>query len=137
MDADASRVADTRAWVRKASSDLRAAEHEFGADPPILDDIVFHCHQAVEKTLKALLAWHDQPFRSTHNLVELGQRCAELHPELEPVLRRAAPLTEYAWKFRYPGEFEEPSREEAREAFALAREVVELILVRIPADVRS
>jgi hypothetical protein len=41
---------------------------------------------------------------------------------LEPPLRRAASLTDYAWKFRYPGEPEEPSIEEADEALALARE---------------
>jgi HEPN domain-containing protein len=33
----------------KARSDLRAAAHEFDADPPILDDIVFHAQQAAEK----------------------------------------------------------------------------------------
>ena len=29
--------------------------------------------------------------------------------ELEPVLRSSAPLTEYAWKFRYPGDPDEPA----------------------------
>ncbi len=49
---------------------------------------------------------------------------------------RAAPLTEYAWKFRYPGEREGPSREEAERALAIAREVFEEVLTRLPPDAR-
>ena len=55
---------------------------------------------------------------------------------LEPLLRCAAPLTEYAWKFRYPGEPEPPPLNEAEAALALAREVYEAILNRLPAEVR-
>jgi HEPN domain-containing protein len=93
----------------KAEQDLRAAEHERKANPPLTSDIVFHAQQLAEKSLKALMSWHDRPFRKTHNLVELGHQCVELVPELEDLLRRAAALTEYAWKSRYPGEPEEPS----------------------------
>ena len=90
----------------------------------------------MEKALKSFLAWHDRPFRRTHDLIELGQACVEIEPSLEVLLRRAAPLTEYAWKFRYPGEPEEPSHDEASAAFALAREVYEAISSRLPPAVR-
>ena len=46
------------------------------------------------------------------------------------------PLTEYAWKFRYPGEPELPEIEEADAALALAREVYDAVLHRLPAEVR-
>ncbi len=49
MPPDAIRVTETRSWIVKAASDLRAAAHEFTAVPPLLDDIVFHAQQAVEK----------------------------------------------------------------------------------------
>lgn len=62
MPHDPARVADTRAWLGRAATDLRAAALDLGADPPILEDLVFHCQQAVEKAMKGLLAWHDQPF---------------------------------------------------------------------------
>ena len=86
--------------------------------------------------MKGYLTWHDRPFRKTHNLVEIGQQVADLQPELEPLLRRAAALTEYAWKFRYPGDPEEPTQEEADEALAIAREVFDAILGRLPNEVR-
>jgi hypothetical protein len=41
MAHDPARVAEARAWVVRAACDLRAAEHEFQAVPPLLDDIVF------------------------------------------------------------------------------------------------
>lgn len=86
--------------------------------------------------MKGYLTWHDRPFRKTHNLVEIGQQVADLQPELEPLLRREAALTEYAWKFRYPGDPEEPTQQEADEALAIAREVFDAILARLPSEVR-
>ena len=97
---------------------------------------MFHCQQAVEKALKAFLTWHDCRFRKTHDLVEIGGQCVALDPTLEPLLRRAAPLTEYAWKYRYPGEVPEPTQAEAEDALALTQEVIDAVLVRLPAEVR-
>jgi hypothetical protein len=65
MSPDQVRIAETRSWLVKAARDLRAAVHEFRASPPLLDDIVFHCQQSVEKTFKAFLTWHDIPFQPT------------------------------------------------------------------------
>ena len=48
-------IAETQAWFIKAANDLRAADHEFSAVPPLLDDIVFHCQQAAEKAMKGFL----------------------------------------------------------------------------------
>lgn len=136
MPLDPVKVAETRAWLSKAALDLRAAEHERTATPPLTGDMVFHAQQLVEKSLKAFLSWHDRPFRKTHSLVELGQQCTLLQPDLEPLLREAAPLTEYAWKFRNPGEEEEPALEEADTALAKARRVFHTILDRLPDEVQ-
>ncbi len=136
MPHDPVRVADTRAWLAKAASDLRAGAHALTAGPPFAADALFHAQQAAEKALKALLVWHDVPFRKTHDLAEVGGQCAALDPSIEPLARRAAELTQYAWKYRYPGEPEEPTREEAERALSLAREVYEAILARLPEEVR-
>ena len=119
---DPTRLADTRAWLARAHDDLRGAEIDLAALPPLLGDVTFHCQQAVEKTLKGYLTWHDHGFRKTHDLTELGGACVELDPSLEG--RRAATLTEYAWRYRYPGEPNAPEETEARDALALARVVI-------------
>ncbi|MFN0070694.1 MAG: HEPN domain-containing protein [Chloroflexota bacterium] len=100
---DPGRVADTVEWFIKASEDLRAAEFELTAVPPLLADIVFHCQQLAEKSAKAFLVWHDVPFRKTHDLGEIGLQCVAIQSGLETLMRRAAGLTIYAWRFRYPG----------------------------------
>jgi len=105
----------------RANDDVRGSEIDLAAIPPLLGDVTFHCQQAVEKALKAFLTWHDQAFRKTHDLAELGGACIGFDRSLEPVLRRAATLTEYAWRYRYPGEPNIPEEIEAREAFALTR----------------
>ena len=96
-------------------------------------DVMFHTQQAAEKAMKAFLAWHDVPFRKTHNIEELGQQCAALDITLQEVVEKAAPLTEYAWKFRYPGEADDPNSAEAERALAAARTAYEAILLRLPA----
>lgn len=104
------RASPTRAGgLDRTSADIRAAHYGMTAEPPLLGDVLFHCQQALEKCFKAFLAWHDVPFRKTHSLEEIGERCLSLDHSLEALVDRAVPFTEYAWKFRYPGEYEEPS----------------------------
>ena len=135
MRLDPALVADTRAWLTKAGMDLRAGELLLAAVPPLLGSAAFHSQQAAEKALKALLAWHDEPFRKTHSLEELGQQALAFDTALAPLVDRAALLTQYAWKYRYPGEPEEPARQEAEVALASARETYEAVLARLPVEV--
>ncbi|MFA6174776.1 MAG: HEPN domain-containing protein, partial [Kiritimatiellales bacterium] len=51
-----------------------AAASALADNPQISDDIVgFHCQQAVEKFLKAVLVKNGVVFRKTHDLVELTE----------------------------------------------------------------
>ena len=125
-------VAETRGWLGRAALDLRAATHEFTAVPPLLDDIVFHAQQAAEKSFKAFLTWHQTPFRKTHNLEEIGEQCVAIDATLKESVDRAVPLTEYAWKFRYPGELDTPTEEDARQSVSDAQAVYDAVLARLP-----
>lgn len=135
MEPEDARIEDVRSWLRKAELDLRAAAHELSApEEGLWGDVMFHAQQAAEKTMKAFLALHDVPFRKTHNLEELGRQCVGLDATLGPLVDQAVPLTEYAWRFRYPGESDEPTREEAEPALATARSLYEAVLARVPAE---
>jgi len=132
MEPEDARLQDVRAWLSKAELDLRAAAHEASAPGEGLwGDVRFHSQQAADKAMKAFLAWHDVPFRKTHNREEPGQQCVTLDATLGAAADQAAPLTEYAWKFRYPGEADEPDRAAAEEALAAARNVYDAILTRL------
>ena len=130
MPDESGRLAETQAWLAKASTDLRAAEHDLQATPPLLEDSLFHCQQAAEKALKGLLTWHNHAFRKTHDLGELGQVGAQLDPSLEFLCRQAERLTVYAWIFRYPGDPGVPTSAETKEALTLAKELVQAVLAR-------
>jgi len=132
MPHDPTKVAEVKSWLAKAAEDLRAGAADRALAPPINSDAVFHAQQAAEKSLKAFLSWHDVPLARTHDLVELGNQCAAIEPRLEPLLRRAARLTRYAWQFRYPGALAEPDNAEVDEALSLAKDVHQTILTLVP-----
>lgn len=136
METDPERVTEVRGWTVRALGDLAAGAHDLEATRPFVGDALFHAQQAAEKAMKAFLAWHDVPFRKTHDLAELGQQCMRTDPSLEPICARVERLTVFAWVFRYPTDASEPPVDEAREALALARDLYDAILSRLPADVR-
>jgi HEPN domain-containing protein len=136
MPHDPVRVADTKAWMDKSRLDLGAGHADLTHAPPFCGDAMFHAQQAVEKALKAFLAWHESPFRKTHDLRELFGACRLADPSLGSLGERAEGLTPYAWVFRYPGESEEPTLDDAEQALSLAREVHEAILARLPEEAR-
>jgi HEPN domain-containing protein len=134
MPHDPARVAETREWLEKVGLDLRGARIDLEAKPPLPEDALFHCQQAVEKSMKAFLAWHDVAFRKTHSLEELGAACEHLDPALKPFVDAAVPLTEFAWAFRYPGDRPTPTDEEARQGFDTALRTVGAIATRLPKE---
>ena len=127
MPPDPARAADVQAWLAKVAADLRAAKHDLAADPPLLEDSLFHCQQAAEKTFKAFLTSHNTSFRKTHDLNELGLQSVRIDPSLEPLCRRVARLTAYAWIFHYPGQPGEPTVDEAQQAISLVHELRQTI----------
>jgi HEPN domain-containing protein len=135
MAPDLALISETRAWFRRAAEDLRAADHALRADPPLLEDLLFHCQQAAEKALKGFLVWHSKPFRKTHSLEEIGEACLAIDPSLRAIIDPVVPLTQYAWEFRYPGDPEEPTVQEADEALALARAAFEALSSRMPQEI--
>jgi HEPN domain-containing protein len=136
MPHDPARVADTKAWLARAADDLQAAEQLLSGSSALPGVAVFHCQQAAEKAMKAFLAWHDVPFRKTHDLEKIGEACLAIDRALEEVVDRAVPLTEYAWKFRYPGEPASPTQNEAEASLALAGRVYHAIVARLPEEAR-
>lgn len=123
---------EARAWFQKAANDLRGAEIDLKADPPLIEDALFHCQQAAEKSMKGFLTAHDRIFRKTHDLDELGRACEAIDQNLVPILTTARLLTVFAWEFRYPGAAEVPSIEEARTALETARLAYQTLLATLP-----
>lgn len=91
--------------LERASDDAAAVEAVLSVTG-VTDAIVgFHAQQAVEKSIKAVLAANDQTFAFTHDLEGLMERCAQVGIDLPDQLQRGAgSLTPYAVRHRYGGE---------------------------------
>ncbi|MGA2267940.1 MAG: HEPN domain-containing protein [Bryobacteraceae bacterium] len=128
---------NTRDWLARAREDLETAALALTPAQPMVRSALFHCQQAVEKTMKAFLTWRDVPFRTTHNLVELGDDCVAVDAGLLSAVERVTSLTKYATRFRYPGAPYEPEVEEAQQALEIARAFIADLAIYFPAEVRS
>lgn len=132
-DAPDVRALEVRGWLLRASEDLRAGQHDLTATPPLLNDVAFHAQQCAEKAMKAFLVHRELPFRKTHNLTELGGAVARLDPAMSELMRSASLMTEFAWRFRYPGEVASVSHADAVRAIELAAQVLAAVIGALPA----
>jgi HEPN domain-containing protein len=102
-------------WVKKAEADFISALREYRARKnPNYDAAGFHAQQCIEKYLKAILQQHHIRFEKIHDLLALFELCLPKVPSLELDRELLAYLTQFAVKFRYPGET--ATREQAKYA---------------------
>lgn len=92
----------TGQWVRKAEADFAAANGLARERPPPRDIVCFHCQQAAEKYIKAVIQERGSPVPKTHDLDHLVEELLPSEPFLKKVHRAAASLTRYAVDYRYP-----------------------------------
>lgn len=84
-----------------AREDLAAAEALRDAEGVSAAKTGFSAQQAVEKSLKAVLATQEDEFPFTHNLTLLMQLCEDVGHPVPPDLAEADRLTPYAVAIRY------------------------------------
>jgi HEPN domain-containing protein len=120
-----------RQWIGKAEVDYRTAERLLRDEQPIRESIAFHCQQAVEKYLKALLVARQIEFPKTHSIAQLLDLIAVFAPDLAEALADTIPLTPFGIQIRYPGDFAEILPGQERMVFELARKTKEAIVKRL------
>lgn len=119
-------------WVHKGDEDMRVAEYLLEQNQGFSGAITFHCQQAAEKYLKALLTWYDIGFPKTHDLETLLILIEKKNRTMTAGLDRVAVLTPYGVSIRYPGEGPTATPADAREAVELARKVRQAVLPLLP-----
>lgn len=119
-------------WWLKAESDLADARRTIAGGEGPYDTACFHCQQAVEKYLKALLALHGKDIPKTHDIEELLILCRSIDPTF-PEGWEAEQMSSYAVEMRYDSEFW-PDDVEAKRAFAQAERMRDEIKKRLPGE---
>ena len=98
---------EARRWFRQAQADKEAAKvlsvagHYAAA--------CFHCQQAAEKALKAVLYSQGRRVVLGHAVLDLARQCGEHDPEFIQVLDDAGLLDQFYIPTRYPNGLPSPS----------------------------
>lgn len=114
---------DTRPWLNKANSDLRTARAAVALDPPETETALFHCQQAVEKCLKALLVASDVDPPRIHDLEVLLDLCVAQGHDLPEFRTAILDLNPFAVQFRYPTEDPAPDEAEVQAGLDAAESI--------------
>ncbi len=114
-------------WLNKARHDIETARRAVDHAEPITDTAVYHCQQAAEKALKAVLIKQGEPVFKTHDLVALLTKCASSDQTFTCWVEVAATLTPYATAFRYPSDDPDPPLTDAHDAIRMAKQLLEFV----------
>lgn len=93
---------ETGKWVRKAEDDWQGAQALAARKPALRDQACFHCQQAAEKYLKALLQESGAAIPKIHDLEDVLDLLLPHDSTLAPLRRILQSLSVYAVDYRYP-----------------------------------
>lgn len=117
-------------WIVKAQNDLRAAEILYKEKGPS-DALCFHCHQSVEKYLKAYLVFKNIHFEKIHHLWKLAELCATKDKEFLNFEDELKTLDAYYIESRYPPEIKVYSRAECKKVLGIAEKLTQFIVRKV------
>jgi len=109
-------------WMNKADHDLGSAKLIFLHIPDYIDTIAFHCQQAVEKYIKALLVYFEIDFQRSHNLIYLLDLLTKKLEVSEDRYEKAILLNGFSVQIRYPDKTIYLSKEELATAIEIAQD---------------
>ena len=109
-------------WVDKADHDLGSAKLIFLHIPNYFDTIAFHCQQAVEKYIKAILVFYEIDFQRSHNLIYLLDLLSKKLEISEDRYDKAILLNGFSVQIRYPDKIIFLSNEELATAIAITQD---------------
>lgn len=89
-------------WLDFAAMDLESAQFLLDMRPVPVEIICYHCEQAAEKLLKAVLVAADIEPPKTHDLIQLCKKCAEIDSAYEALADACIELSPYGVQVRYP-----------------------------------
>jgi HEPN domain-containing protein len=121
-------------WLAKARIDLLVCDSLLAQCADLWEAVAFHCQQAAEKALKALLVWYQVEFPKTHDIQRLLDLLSDVDSDVVGLVADAAELTPFGVEYRYPGEYPPVERDAACMAVTVARRVYEAAAGRVGAE---
>ena len=112
----------TKEWIEKADHDLGSAKVIYLHLPDYFDTIAFHCQQAAEKYIKAVLFFHQLEFQRSHDLIYLLELLSCKTEINDHWFKIAVSLNSYGVQIRYPNTIIKLSKEEIESAIQIAED---------------
>jgi HEPN domain-containing protein len=109
-------------WINKADHDLGSAKIIYLHLPDYFDTIAFHCQQAVEKYIKAILVFKGIEFDRSHDLIYLLELLSGVSAVTKEQYQKAVSLNGFSVQIRYPNKIIKLSKEELEEAISTSQE---------------
>lgn len=123
----------SKSWLKKAKEDLITAETLLDSPEERIEfltaSIGFHSQQCVEKCLKAILTFNQKDFKESHDTHYLLNLCEdEIDSTSSKKIRENADmLNDFVVNARYPGDYEDFSIDESKQAFQTAKTVFTIV----------
>jgi len=112
-------------WINRAKSSLDLAKTKI-IHNIIYEDLCYQAQQAVEKALKGFLIYFEVEPEFTHNIDVLLKALMQF-TEVSDIVKEAGELTAYAVLTRYPGWYDEITKEKYEKAIKIAEECLEWV----------
>ena len=109
-------------WINKADHDLGSAKIIYIHLPDYFDTIAFHCQQAVEKYIKAILVFKGIEFDRSHDLIYLLELLSGVITVTSDQFKKAVSLNGFSVQIRYPNKIIKLSKDELEEAISTSQE---------------
>lgn len=116
------RAEEAHRWLHYANEDLQVGQRLLALSPAAPRHACYLFQQSAEKSLKAALQLDGAPIPFTHDLDALRILCAN-HWGLPVEAADLSELTQWGVESRYPGEWDEPTEEDAARAASHARTI--------------
>ena len=117
-------------WISRSQNDWKTAKIIYEEKGPG-DTLCFHCHQAVEKYLKAYLVFKNIHFEKIHHLWQLAKLGAKEDKDFLDFEEDFKTLDAYYIESRYPPETRFYPRQECKKVLDLAEKLIRFITNKI------
>lgn len=107
-------------WIVFAESDWAIAKQGKKSKKILYETLCFHCQQASEKALKAVLIFYKVKFPKTHDIDFLLGLLEKRQIDIPKLVYKSRELSDYAVISRYPGDEQEVSVKEYKSALQIS-----------------
>ncbi|MCD7730409.1 MAG: HEPN domain-containing protein [Oscillospiraceae bacterium] len=124
-------------WLFHAWQDLHSAKMLIN-DSRLYEQVVFHCQQAIEKSLKAYMLYKARRLLDGHNLTWLCKQAAMLDDSFAKWISKCVLLNRYYIETRYPADIpSDIDRDFAEDILSASEEMMDFVCELIRFDYNS